>query len=99
MKKQLTPYRCHIFVCSNVRANQPENPGCGTKGGGELKDLLKQGVNERGWKGKVRVSSTGCLGLCSQGPNVLLHPQEIHFSGVTAEDVPAILNEVQTFLS
>jgi (2Fe-2S) ferredoxin len=96
MKKQITPYHCHIFVCSNIRANNPENPGCGTKGGGELKSLLKKAVNERGWKGKVRVSTSGCMGLCAQGPNVVLYPQEIHFSAVTEADLPAILKTVET---
>lgn len=95
MKTSATPYPCHIFVCGNVRENNPENPGCGTKGGATLKDLLKKAVNERGWKGKVRVSSTGCLGLCAAGPNVLLHPQGIWFSGVTENDLPVILCEAE----
>jgi len=98
MNKQSSPYLCHIFVCSNVRENNPENPGCGAKGSGELKDKLKAAVNARGWKGKVRVSSTGCLGLCAQGPNVLLHPQGIHFSAVTAADIETILVEVAGFV-
>jgi len=97
--KQQSPYLCHIFVCSNVRENNPENPGCGAKGGATLKDLLKKAANARGWKGKVRVSSTGCLGLCTQGPNVLLHPQGIHFSAVTEADVETILDAAGEFVS
>ncbi len=91
MNRQPTPYLCHIFICSNVRENNLANPGCGTKGGGVLKDKLKAAVTARGWKGKVRVSTSGCLGLCTQGPNVLLHPQGIWFSGVTEADLGAIL--------
>jgi (2Fe-2S) ferredoxin len=97
--KQQSPYLCHIFVCSNVRENNPENPGCGAKGGATLKDLLKKAANARGWKGKVRVSSTGCLGLCTQGPNVLLHPQGIHFSAVTEADVETVLDAAGEFVS
>lgn len=93
MKKSMTPYLCHIFVCTNVRENNPENPGCGTKGGQEFKDLLKKTVNARGWKGKVRVSTSGCLGLCAEGPNVLLHPQGVWFSGVSVSDIETILDE------
>lgn len=93
MQKQPTPYLCHIFICANVRENNPENPGCGTKGGAELKSKLKAAVTARGWKGKVRVSTTGCMGLCGEGPNVLLHPQGIHFSGVTEADAETILAE------
>ena len=95
MKKQLTPYVCHIFVCSNVRDNKPENPGCGAKGGGTLKAILKEEIKNRGWRGKVRVSTTGCMGLCGTGPNILLHPQGIHFSAVTKNDLPAILESIQ----
>jgi (2Fe-2S) ferredoxin len=98
MKKQSTPYLCHIFVCSNVRGNNPENPGCGAKGGGTLKDVLKQAVTARGWKGKVRVSTSGCLGLCAQGPNVLLHPQGLWFSGVTEADLNTILETAEKFV-
>ena len=94
MNKQPSPYLCHIFVCSNVRENRPDNPGCGASSGGELKAPLKQEISDRGWKGKVRVSTTGCMGLCGTGPNVLLHPQGIHFSAVTAEDLDLILKQV-----
>lgn len=94
MKTQKSPYLCHIFVCCNVRENNPDNPGCGSKGGNTLKDRLKTAVAERGWKGKVRVSTSGCLGLCTQGPNILLYPQCIHFSNVTESDIPEILNSV-----
>ncbi len=99
MKKQQTPYLCHIFVCANMRENNPENPGCGAKGGDILKDKLKAAVTARGWKGKVRVSTTGCLGLCAQGPNVLLHPQGVWFSGVTEADLDVILETAGNFVS
>jgi (2Fe-2S) ferredoxin len=99
MQKQASPYLCHIFICTNVRDNHPENPGCGSKGGGVLKDLLKNAVSARGWKGKVRVSSSGCMGLCTSGPNVVLYPQGIHFSAVTEADLPAILETIAPALN
>ncbi|MFA6172658.1 MAG: (2Fe-2S) ferredoxin domain-containing protein [Kiritimatiellales bacterium] len=98
MKQQVTPYICHIFVCANVRKNSPENPGCGAKGGDILKDKLKEAVNARGWRGIVRVSNAGCLGLCAQGPNVLIHPQKIWFSDVTEADIAGILKIVEQLL-
>ena len=99
MKKQKSPYLCHIFVCSNVRENNPLNPGCGAKGGDRLKDKLKESANARGWNGKVRISSSGCLGLCAQGPNVLLYPQGIWFSGVTEADLETIQETAGQFIS
>lgn len=99
MNRQSTPYLCHIFICSNIRENNPGNPGCGTKGGGALKNKLKEAVKERGWTGKVRVSTAGCLGLCAQGPNVLLHPQGIWFPGVKETDLDTILETAGKFVS
>ena len=98
MNKQAQPYLCHIFICSNVRENNPANPGCGAKGGTGLKDQLKAAVTARGWKGKVRVSTSGCMGLCGTGPNVVLYPQGIHFSAVTEADLPEILDVVKSSL-
>lgn len=94
MNQLETPYLCHIFVCTNVRENKPDNPGCGTKGSEELKAVIKQEISDRGWKGRVRVSTTGCMGLCGGGPNVLLHPQGIHYAGVTRDSLNTILETV-----
>ncbi len=74
--------------------DNPNHPGCGSKGADELKTVLKQEIKDRGWKGKVRVSTTGCMGLCETGPNILLHPQGIHFSVVSSQDLNAILERV-----
>ena len=98
MNKQLTPYACHIFVCSNVRDNNPDNPGCGASGGVELKAKLKNAIKDRGLKGHVRVSTTGCMGLCGTGPNVLFHPQGIHLSGVKTSDLNTLLQTVADIL-
>jgi (2Fe-2S) ferredoxin len=98
MKTQPSPYLCHIFICTNVRENNPDNPGCGAKGGTGLKDQLKAAVTARGWKDKVRISTSGCMGLCGTGPNILLYPQGIHFSGVTEPDVPLILDTIDQLL-
>jgi (2Fe-2S) ferredoxin len=97
MKKSTTPYACHIFVCTNIREN-PDKPGCGAAGGGELKAILKKEITDRGWKGKVRVSTTGCMGLCGTGPNILIHPQGIHFSAVTEADLNTILETVREII-
>jgi (2Fe-2S) ferredoxin len=98
MQQQPSPYLCHLFVCSNVRENRPDNPGCGARGGEELKAVLKKEINDRGWKGRVRVSATGCMGLCGTGPNILLHPQGIHFSAVTEHDLETVLETVSALM-
>ncbi len=97
MQRQGTPFVAHVFVCVNERTDGSKS--CGDGLGLNLKDLLKAGVEARGWKGRVRVSHTGCMGLCARGPNVMVQPQGVWFSGVAPEDVPAILDEVGRHLA
>ena len=89
MTSKNSPYLCHVLVCVNDR--QGVRKACADGVGSSLKDALKAAVDERGWKGRVRVSSSGCLGLCAEGPNVLLYPQSRWFSAVTPADIPEII--------
>jgi len=92
MNEQKSPYKCHLFVCTNCRDKNEKS--CGKEKSEEIKKILKKEVKSRGWKGLVRVSSTSCMGICDEGPNVLLHPQDIWFSRVEADDVVDILERV-----
>ena len=92
MKVSETPYKCHLVVCTNVRDSGRKS--CGSDGGVELKQALKALCNQRGWRGVVRVSAAGCLGLCDSGPNIMLYPQRILFSSVTQDDLPLIVDKV-----
>src|SRR5687768_7549221 len=67
------PYETLVLVCTNKRAPE-ERVGCASHGrcGAELRDKLKEAVAAKGLKGKVRVSASGCLDLCEEGPNVVV---------------------------
>ena len=98
MKTQAAPRWVHVFVCVNDRHG--ERGSCADKDAVEIHARLKAIVKARGWAGKtVRVSKSGCLGLCSHGPNVLIHPQGIHFSEVTLGDLPTIEETLAKFVS
>jgi (2Fe-2S) ferredoxin len=60
---------------------------------------LKDTVNEKGWKGKVRISTSGCLGLCAKGPNVIIYPQKVWFSEVFPDDVVEIVSTLEDFMA
>ncbi len=92
-----SPYSCHIFIC--VRSRQGRKKACADGDSPEIKSLLKKEVKERGWAGRVRVSECGCMGLCRQGPNVMLYPGKIWFSGVSRHDIPEILYQVEKELN
>jgi (2Fe-2S) ferredoxin len=97
MNRMSSPYRCHIFICVNDR--QGARKSCADGGRGPaIKDILKEQVAARGWKGQVRVSQSGCMGLCERGSNVMIYPQGLWFSAVTPTDTDAILEEVAKLL-
>ena len=97
MKQHGIPYKCHLFVCTNTRDGMQKS--CGDEGTADLKKSIKAEIKARGWKGTVRVSVSGCLGLCEIGPNIMLYPQKMLFSGVTLDDLPEIFQTVEEILS
>ncbi len=97
MKKCITPYKCHLFVCTNSRKG--EQKSCGDEGTPDLKAAIKAEIKNRGWKGIVRVSTSGCLGVCESGPNIMIYPQKVLLSGVTRNDLPDIIAKVEEIVN
>ena len=97
MKLRKTPYKCHLFVCLKSRGG--ERKSCGDGESTDIKALLKDEISDRGWKGKVRVSESGCLGVCGVGPNVMIYPQGIWLTQVKPPDLPEILKTIEQLLN
>ena len=91
--KKESPFISHIFVCTNDRDGQKKS--CADNNSQLVRSKLKEAVNEKGWKGKVRISQSGCMGLCAKGSNVMIYPQKIWFAGVLPDDVDEIVSTVQ----
>ena len=83
-------FQKYLFVCENARK---EGGDCCGSAGVRLRDLLKKAVEEGGLEYKIRVSRTGCLDVCAEGPNVLLMPDNVWFKHVSEKDLEAILNK------
>ena len=92
-----TPYVCHVFVCTNDRGGTRKS--CADGESPLVRAALKKEINDRGWKGKVRVSNSGCMGLCGQGPNVVIYPQKVWFPNVAPNDVGQIVTKVEELLA
>ncbi len=95
MQKE-SPYIAHVFICTNDRAGIRKS--CADNNSQLIKDRLKESVNTRGWKGKVRVSTSGCLGLCDNGPNVIIYPQKIHFCEVNPDALGEIIAAIEQIM-
>ena len=90
MKKDVLPYEKILFVCTNVRE---EGACCGKRDSASIRDQLKAHVTTRGLASRIRVSQSGCQDRCVQGPNVMVFPDNVWYAGVTAADVPRIIED------
>lgn len=80
----------YLFVCENEK----DGACCGKRGAMLLREELKKRVKERGLAARVRVSRSGCLDVCDEGPNVLLMPDNIWFKKVGPDNLEEILKHV-----
>ena len=85
----MEPFRFHVFVCDQQK---PEGvPCCAARGSGPVMDALRREINARGLADEVQVTECGSLGLCEHGPNLVVYPEGIWYSGLTPADVPEIV--------
>ncbi len=85
----MEPFRFHVFVCGQQK---PEGvPCCAARGSGPVIDALRREINARGLADEVQVTECGSLGLCEHGPNLVVYPEGIWYSGLTPADVPEIV--------
>ena len=89
MEPRPAPYERVIFVCCNER--EPGEDACANRGSAALQKELKSIVKDKGLKGKVRVSRAMCFGLCSEGPNICVMPDNVWYNHVGPADLPAIV--------
>ena len=92
-----SPYACHVFVCTNDRGG--ERRSCADNNGPLVRKRLKEEVKTRGWDQQVRISQSGCMGLCGLGPNVILYPQKIWFSEVFEDDLGMIISSIEKIIN
>ena len=82
-KPSIAPYQRHVLMC------------CGKACGEQLPLLkgLKKKVKEVGLDGEVRVNRAGCLGVCEQGPIMVVHPEGVWYYDLTKEKLERIVDE------
>ena len=84
-------FRHHVFVCENQRGPDDPRGCCAARGGVEVRQAFKAELERRGLKGEIRANSSGCLDACAHGPTVGVYPEGVWYGGVTAADVPEIV--------
>lgn len=86
-------YQKHVFMCTNIK--QAGKACCGVHDSeGALRYLKEQLlVCEQFGSGRIRVSPSGCLGRCAQGPCVVVYPEGVWYRYESEHDLDRILKE------
>ncbi len=86
----MQPFRYHVFVCDQKK---PEGvPCCPARGSAATIEALRKEVAVRGLADVVQVTTCGSLGLCERGPNLVVYPEGVWYSGVRPEDVAELVD-------
>jgi len=78
-------FRSHILVC-----NDPE---CLEKGSMDIMELLKQEIKAQGLEEEVQVLDTPRIGLCAQGPEIIVYPEGFHYINLEKENITFLVKE------
>lgn len=87
----MNQYKKHIFVCTNQK--DAGKACCANQGGKDYFLHMKKKLGMLGLHGvgQFRVSQSGCLGRCEQGPCVVIYPEGIWYTYKTLEDIDEII--------
>lgn len=78
-------YRSQVLVCGGT--------GCTSSNSEKIIQKLNEEINAKGLDNEVNVVKTGCFGLCSLGPIMIVYPEGCFYSMVKPEDIPEIVEE------
>jgi len=86
------PYRLHLFICLGKR--------CAAKGSEEVYEKLREKVKALGLKGEVKVSRSGCFGVCKESevegqysPAAVVYPEGVWYKNLTMSDIDELIEK------
>jgi sirohydrochlorin cobaltochelatase len=77
--------RKHVLVCGNA--------DCASRGSISLIGTLRRLVKHAGHELGIKITKTGCMGRCGEGPTLAVYPDGIWYRAVTVADAPEIVEE------
>ena len=82
----MEPFRFHLFVCTQ---HKPEGiPSCAASGAFAA---LDREIQARGLDNEVQLTTCGCMGLCDEGPVMVVYPAGVWYRRVQPADVAEIV--------
>ncbi|MGI6668589.1 MAG: NADH-quinone oxidoreductase subunit NuoF [Acetivibrionales bacterium] len=78
-------YRAHVLICGGT--------GCTSSNSAKVKEEFENQLHKSKLDKEVKVVTTGCFGLCAEGPIVVVYPEGAMYTMVRVEDVKEIVEE------
>jgi (2Fe-2S) ferredoxin/SAM-dependent methyltransferase len=87
----MEPFRFHLFVCTQQK---PEGvPSCPANGSIAVLHALDREIQACGLGSDVQLTTCGCMGLCDEGPVMVVYPEGVWYRRVQTSDIPEILSQ------
>jgi (2Fe-2S) ferredoxin len=83
----------HLFICVQNRPPQHPSGSCVQRGGAEVLQAFAEAINTPEHFGRFAITTTGCMGPCNMGPNILVYPDGVMYCGVQKDDVKEIVEQ------
>lgn len=86
-------YRYHVFFCTNQRPDK--QMCCENSGASKHRAYAKARIKELGLsgEGQIRINTAGCLDRCSEGPVLVVYPEDTWYTFVDEQDIEEIIQE------
>lgn len=84
-QESTTGYRHTVYVCGGA--------GCNSSNSDAIVQALKKAITLRGLAQEVRLVVTGCVGLCAQGPCMIVDPEGVFYGNLTPEKIKMIVDK------
>ena len=86
----MEPFHFHLFVCTQQK---PEGvPSCPASGSLAVLEGLDREVQKRGLRPDLQLTTCGCMGLCNEGPVMVVYPEGVWYRRVQPSDVSEIVD-------
>lgn len=79
--------RKHVVVCTASH--------CAQKGANEVIGKLRLDIVRKGLDAEILINNCGTIDLCDIGPNLVVYPDNVIYSGVTTKDLPEIIDHLR----
>lgn len=92
-----TPKPHYLFVCTGSRCHELAETN--EEGASVLQKQVKAEIKAKGYHDNIRVSKSGCLGMCETAPNIMYQPENRMCSHVQLCDKDEIVKTLEQYRS